>query len=295
MKPTEDRLQGFQNLMPHRIRKILLVASPYDSFILEQDGQLSDLILTELLDPNLRNVPSMVSVSSGEEALRTAHKSRFDLVITTTHLGDMHHSELARKIRKAGFKTPIVLLAIEHREPAEALARQAMPHVERVFVWQGDRRILLGILGHLEDRWNVQHDTALVGVSSIILIEDNPRYYSSFLPMLYAELMKQSKSVISEGTNLTNKLMRMRARPKILLCTTFEEAQDTYRRYRRTILGILSDVDFPRNGQMDPHAGLDFARMVREEDPELPIMLQTLDPTYIPSAKDVMADIVLKD
>ncbi len=295
MKPSEDRLQGFQNLMPHRIRKILLVASPYDSFILEQDGQLSDLILTELLDPNLRNVPSMVSVSSGEEALKAARKNRFDLVITTTHLGDMHHSELARRIREAGLKTPIVLLGIENREPAETLARQALPDIERVFVWQGDRRILLGILSHLEDRWNVQHDSGLVGVSSIILIEDNPRYYSSFLPMLYAELMKQSKSVISEGTNLTNKLMRMRARPKILLCTTFEEAEDYYRRYRRTILGILSDVDFPRNGQMDPHAGLDFARMVRAKDPELPIMLQTLDPAYVPGAKEVMADIVLKD
>lgn len=295
MKPSDYRLQGFQNLMPHRIRKILLAASPYDSFILEQDGQLSDLILSELLDPNLRNVPSMISVSSGEEALRAARRNRFDLVITTTHLGDMHHVEFARRIREAGLKTPIVLLAIENREPAEALARQAPPDIERVFVWQGDRRILLGILGHLEDRWNVQHDSGLVGVSSIILIEDNPRYYSSFLPMLYTELMKQSKSVISEGTNLTHKLMRMRARPKILLCTTFEEAEDTYLRYRRTILGILSDVDFPRGGQLDQHAGLDFARMVRRRDPELPIMLQTLDPATLLGASEVTADIVLKD
>src|SRR5437899_3213176 len=102
MKPNEDHLQGFQSLMPHRIRRILLVASPYDSFILEQDGQLSDLILTELLDPNLRNVPSMTSVSTGEEALRAAKKNRFDLVLTTMQVGDMPYGELARRIREAG-------------------------------------------------------------------------------------------------------------------------------------------------------------------------------------------------
>jgi CheY-like chemotaxis protein len=294
-RADESRRLGFQSLMPRRIRKILLAASPYDSFILEQDGQISDLILTELLDPNLRNIPTMVSVSSGEEALEAVRRSRFDLVITTTHLGDMPHGELARRMRKAGSRTPIVLLAIEHREPPEALARQASPDIERVFVWQGDRRILLGILGHLEDRWNVRHDSGGAGVSSIILIEDNPRYYSSFLPMLYAELMKQSRSVISEGTNLTSKLMRMRARPKILLCTTFEEAEQTYARYRRTILGILSDVDFPREGRMDPRAGVELARRVRAADPELPIMLHTLDPHVLAGADAGLADVVLKD
>jgi CheY-like chemotaxis protein len=295
MKPSEDRLQGFQRLMPRRVRKILLAASPYDAFILEQDGQLSDLILAELLDPNLRNVPAITSVSTGEQALAAAAKTRFDLVITTMDLGDMDHGELARRIREAGHKRAIVLLAFENREPGEALTRSSLPHIDRVFVWQGDRRILLGIIGHLEDRWNVRHDSDLVGVSSIILIEDNPRYYSSFLPMLYAELMKQSKTVIAEGTNLSNKLMRMRARPKILLCTDFEQAWRYYSRYRRYVLGIISDVDFPRRGKMNPYAGLEFARLVRARDPDLPIMLQTLDPSFVGKAEEVKAEIVLKN
>ncbi len=294
-RPAQDPLERFGRLMPRRVRRILLVASAYDSFILEQDGQLSDLILTELLDPNLRNVPSITSVSTGAEALAMAAKKRFDLVITTSELGDMGQRELARRLREAGVKTPIVLLVFENREPGRAAVPSSLPDIERVFVWQGDRRILLGIISHLEDRWNVQHDTREVGVSSIILIEDNPRYYSAFLPLLYAELMKQTKQVIAEGTNLSNKLMRMRARPKILLCTDYEEAWRSYQSYRGTVLGIIADVDFPRDGKLEPEAGLDFARAVREQDPELPIMLQTLDPQAARGAADLDAEVVLKN
>jgi CheY-like chemotaxis protein len=291
----EDRLEHFRRLMPRRVRRILLVASAYDSFILEQDGQLSDLILTELLDPNLRNVPSITSVSTGAQALAIAKKKRFDLVISTMDLGDMGQHEMARRLREAGIATPIVLLVFENRDPGVLPAPSALADIERVFVWQGDRRILLGIISHLEDRWNVKHDTRVVGVSSIILIEDNPRYYSSFLPLLYAELMKQSKNVIAEGTDLSNKLMRMRARPKILLCTDYEEAWRDYRSYQRTVLGIISDVDFPRAGRLDAQAGLDFARAVRAEDPDLPIMLQTLDPQAVQDTAGAAAEIVLKN
>ncbi|MBK7645415.1 MAG: histidine kinase [Planctomycetes bacterium] len=281
--------------MPKRVRRILLVASAYDSFILEQDGQLSDLILTELLDPNLRNVPSITSVSTGAQALEIAAKRRFDLVITTSELGDMDERELARRLRERGIATPIVLLVFENRDPSAHALESSLPDIERVFVWQGDRRILLGIISHLEDRWNVAHDTRVVGVSTIILIEDNPRYYSAFLPLLYAELMKQTRKVIAEGTNLSNKLTRMRARPKILLCSDYEEAWRTYKSYQRTVLGIISDVDFPRDGKLEPQAGLDFARAVREEAPELPIMLQTLDPQAVRGAADVGAEVVLKN
>jgi hypothetical protein len=148
---------------------------------------------------------------------------------------------------------------------------------------------------YIEDRWNVEEDVRLAGVSVIILIEDSVRYYSSFLPHLYAEVVKQLQSVIAEGVNLTHRLMRMRARPKILLAGSYEEAEAYYRRYREVVLGIISDVDFPRDGENDPLAGIDFARIVRADNPDLPILLQTTDPEYAQRAQEVGASAVLKD
>ena len=165
---------------------------------------------------------------------------------------------------------------------------------ERPFLWQGDSSLLLGIVQSHEDRLNVEHDTSRVGVSVVILIEDSVRYYSSFLPKLYAELTKQSQLVISEGINLQNKLMRLRARPKILHCIDYEQAEGYYHRYRPYVLGIISDINFPRNRRTAPDAGLDFARMVRDHDPDLPIMLQTRDEKYDEKAQELRAALVLK-
>ena len=291
----EDRLQHFQNLMPNRVRSILLVASPYDSFLLEEDGQLDEVILNEFMELNLRHVPGMTRVSTGSEALAEMRQKKYDLIISTLHLGDMPWARLARKIKRQDPELPLVMLAFDDRELSEVLANHDSNILEQVFVWQGDFRILLAIVKYVEDRWNVDEDVNLAGVSVIILIEDSVRYYSSFLPHLYTELVKQSQQVIAEGVNLTHKLMRMRARPKILLCTSYEEADRYYRKYSEFILGIISDVDFPKDGASNPHAGLDFARMVRERHPEIPIMLQTRDPDYADKAAEVGVSVVLKD
>jgi hypothetical protein len=294
LQGLEDRLQHFQNLMPHRVRNILLVASPYDSFLLEEDGQLDEVILNEFMELNLRHVPGMTRVSSGSDALAEVRGKPYDLIISTLHIGDMPWSRLAREIKRHKPDLPVVLLAFDDRELSDLLTHAKREEIDQIFLWHGDFRILLGIVKSIEDKWNVKADVELAGVSVILLIEDSVRYYSSFLPHFYTELFKQSQRVIAEGVNLTHKLMRMRARPKILMCTSYEEAEEYFHKYSKVLLGIISDVDFPRNGRPSPHAGLDFARMVRETNPDLPVMLQTRDPAYTEKAGAVRASVVLK-
>jgi len=270
------RFQGFQNLMRRRIRDVLLVSSLYDSYIFEEDGRLYELIRNEYSDLNLSHAPELTRVSNGQEAIALAkEEKRFDLIITTMHIEDMHPLQLAKEAREAGLHVPIILLAFDNRELAELIAHHDTSVFDRIFIWQGDFRLVIAIVKHLEDRMNVDHDSNQVGVQSIILIEDNIRFYSSYLPLIYTEVLKQSQSLIAEGVNLSHRFLRMRARPKILLCTTYEEAWDYFQKYHNNILGIISDVDFQRGGKSNPEAGLTFARNVKAQFSDIPILLQS--------------------
>jgi CheY-like chemotaxis protein len=291
-----NRFQGFQNLMRLRVRDILLVSSLYDLYLFEEDGRLYELIRNEYQGFNLSHSPELTRVSSGHDALRLAREERrFDLIITTLHIDDMHAVDFARMARAAGIDIPIVLLTHDNRELQYLLVNHDTTVFDRVFIWQGDFRIIIAIVKYLEDRLNAEHDTRMVGVQTIIVIEDNVKHYSSFLPIIYTELLKQSQRLISEGINLTHKFLRMRARPKILLATTHDEAQEYYTRYRDFLLGIISDVDFPRNGAQDPRAGISFARTVRADQPDLPILLMSTMADAEPEAREAGCSFVLKE
>ena len=290
------RFQGFQNLSRFRVRDILLVSSLYDSYLFEEDGRLYDLIRNEYQGLNLSHSPELTRVSSGNDALTLAkEENRFDMIITTLHVEDMHAVTFAKMVREAGLKIPIVLLGYDNRELTELFAHHDTSVFDRVFIWQGDFRIIIGIIKYIEDRLNVDNDTRVVGVQSIILIEDNIRFYSAYLPLIYTEILKQSQRLISEGINLSDKFLRMRARPKILLCTTYEEAWDYYLRYNDYVLGIVSDIDFFRNGVQDSHAGIEFARKVKKEHPDIPILLQSNLPENEEKARLVGASFLLKE
>src|ERR1041384_5415837 len=186
-------LQDFHQLMRHRIMDILLVASPYDSFILEEAGQIGERVMGEFRNLDLHYGPGLTTVATGGEALDLVREpSRFNLIISGLSLGDMNGAELARRVNALGLGIPVVLLAFDAREVKTFAAHNDLSDVERVFVWQGDARILLAIVKYVEDRRNVVHDTETMGVQVIILIEDNVRYYSSFLPSIYAELLHHS-------------------------------------------------------------------------------------------------------
>jgi CheY-like chemotaxis protein len=290
------RFQGFQNLMRLRIRDVLLVSSLYDLYLFEEDGRLYELIRNEYQGLHLSHSPELTRVSSGKEAIALAkEEKRFDLVITTLHIEDMSAQRLAALLREAGLDIPIILLAYDNRELKELVANHDTSVFDRIFIWQGDFRLIIGIIKHLEDRMNVDHDTRLVGVQSIILIEDNVRYYSSFLPIIYTEILNQSRRLLSEGINLSHKYLRMRARPKILLCDNYDQAWGYYEKYEDYILGIISDVDFPRQGEPDARAGLAFAKAVKARYPDIPILLQSVTPEHEAEAHELGASFVLKD
>ncbi len=290
------RFQGFQNLMRFRIRDILLVSSLYDLYVFEEDGRLYELIRHEYQGLNLSHSPEITRVSSGQEALTLAREeSRFDLIITTQHIEDMHAAQLAKLVKESGLNIPVILLAYDNRELIELLSHTDTSFFERIFIWTGNFRIIIAIIKHLEDKLNIDHDTRMVGVQTIILIEDNVRFYSSFLPILYNEILKQSQRLISEGINLSHKFLRMRARPKILLCSTYEEAWSYYERYEDYILGIISDIDFMRNDEQDPEAGISFAREVRKQHRDISILLQSNNPDNRSKADDLGVSFVLKD
>ena len=265
--------------MPHRVRHILLVSSLYESFTLTEDGQLNEALLRQFVDLNLSREPDLTRVSNGAEALELAKGDhRYELVITSLQLGDMNALELARRMRAAGVSAPVTLLAYDNRELTEFTARNDLSDLDRVFLWQGDAQLLIAIVKDLEDRQNVAHDSGMLGVPVILVLEDNVRFYSSFLPMLYAEMMKYARSVVAEGLNLSQKRIRARARPKILLCQSFEEAWGYFQTYRHQLLGIVSDLEFPRHGRIDPRAGVELTTRVRELEPDVPIVLQSSFP-----------------
>ena len=282
--------------MQHRVRRIILVSSLYDSFILAQDGQLDELILTEFLNLDLRNTPDLTRVSTGAEALALLDddSGRYDLIITSAYVGDMNAIELAQAVEAAGHDLPVIALAYDVRDVRDFQRRPDVSALDRIYLWQGDVRILLAIVNDVEDRLNVAHDTGEMGVQAIILIEDSVRFYSSFLPTIYVELMHHSHRLAPEGINRSRRLMRVQARPKVLLCTTFEEAWEYFTTYQREILGVISDIEFPAEGQLSPEAGVEFARKVREAQPDVSIMLQSSVAASEAMARSVGAEFLLK-
>lgn len=291
-----SKFLDFHNLIRYRIRDILLVSSLYDSYIFEEDNRLYEMIRQEYQGLNLSNSPELVQVSNGVEAINLAlEEKRFDLIITTLHIEDMSAITFAKKVREAGLDIPIILLGYDNREMNELISRGDTSIFTKVFIWQGDFRIILGIIKYLEDKINVENDTKKIGVQSIILIEDNVRFYSSYLPLIYTEVLKQSQSLISEGINLSHKFLRIRARPKILLCTSFDEAWSYFEKYQEYILGVISDVDFIREGKPDPTAGILFCKKVKEVQPDIPILLQSTNKEYEKIAIENGAKFLMKD
>jgi CheY-like chemotaxis protein len=290
-----NRFQRFQDLLRHKVHNILLASSVYDSFILAEDGRLYESLLTEYMGLNLTDAPSITRVSSGYEAVSMImEEQRFDLVITSLRLEDMPALEFARKARESGIEIPIILLTYDARALSDLTANQDTSVFDRVFIWQGDFRILLAIIKSVEDRLNLDHDTKLVGVQSIILVEDSVRFYSAYLPIIYTELMRHTQSLISEGVNPAHRMLRRRARPKILLCTTYEEAWGFFERHHENVLGIISDMEFPRGGVLDPQAGVALVQAVRSSHGDIPILLQSNDPGNKAVADKLSASFLLK-
>lgn len=291
-----NRFQGFQNLMRLRIRDILLVSSLYDLYLFEEDGRLYELIRHEYLGLQLSHSPELTRVSSAKDAIMLAQtERRFDLIITTLHVEDKNAVSFAKLIKKNKIDIPIVLLAFDNREIKTLLVQEQAKIFDNIFIWQGDYRIIIAIIKSLEDKLNLEHDTKMIGVNNIIVIEDNVRYYSSFLPLIYTEVLNQSRRLISEGINITHRFLRMRSRPKILLCSSYEEAMNYFEKYGEYTLGVISDVSFPRDGVLDPQAGIKFSDYVKKKQSDIPILLLSENDDNREFAHDVNCTFVLKN
>ncbi len=261
--------------MPHRIREVLLVSNPYDAFTLEEDGHLTEQIFVEYKAHSLSSAPRVTHSSTGSEAIALLKQRRFDLVLTMTQVADMDVVAFGRRVKEYNSRMPVVLLAMDRRELHRMYAKVPHDAIDDVFLWSGDAMILLAIIKTIEDRKNVEHDISVADVRVIIIIEDSPRYYSSFLSLLYSELMSQSRSLYKEGINRLHRLMYMKSRPKILHATTYEEGMELFHKFQRNVLAVISDVRIPRNGKSDPEAGLELIRQLRRHDQDLPVLVQS--------------------
>jgi len=282
-------------LMAWRVRSILVVSSLYDSFTFQEDGNLTEMLVSEYLELNLGYAPAIDRVSTAPEAIRRVRDDPPDLLISMSRVGGMDVIEFSQAVKAIAPELPLVLLAYDTRELVLLKARADRASVERIFVWQGDARLFLAVIKHIEDRMNARHDADVAGVKSIILVEDSVRFYSAYLPMLYTELVKQTQALMAEGVNRMQKLIRMRARPKILLASTYEEVAGLLDEYREHVLGVIVDARFPRGGRTDPQAGGEFARLVKAADPTIPVLMQSSEAANESIAREVGAAFIDKN
>lgn len=270
---------AFINLMKKRIYNVLLIASNYDSFVLEGDGRIDEQIFIEYVSLSLRYPPQFIQVSSEAEAMKVLENQNIDLIITMLSMGKSENFDSAKRIKAQYPQKPIVVLTSFSREVTLTLANEDLSVIDYVFCWLGNADILLAIIKLIEDRMNAENDVKEVGVQVILLVEDSIRFYSSYLPNIYKIIFKQSKAFMTEGLNEHQMMLRMRGRPKILLATNYEEAVSYYEKYKNNLLGIITDTSYPRNGSEDRQAGIRLVEKVKRDDEFMPILMQSSDLT----------------
>lgn len=268
----------FHELMSVKVKDILLVSSPYDAYILEEDGSLASRIINEYSGLNLSQPPRVTRVSSAREALETLDRKRFDMVITMPHVGEMDAYTFGLAVKKRKPHLPVNLLAHSLRGVYPPPENADPSGIDKIYVWTGNSDLLLALVKNAEDRMNVNHDTRRARVRVLILVEDSPIYYSTFLPLIYKEIVQQTQAVLEAGLNEEHRLLTMRARPKILHAETYEEALNLFRQFKPYLFGILSDARILRENELDSEAGFELLREIRQEIPDLPLLMLSSEP-----------------
>jgi len=266
---------SFNLLMQRRIHKVLLISSSYDSFMLEEDGRIDEQIFNEYVSLNLRYPPIFILANTTEKAFEILRTENIDLVISMLRIGGSDTFSFASEIKKLYPSVPIVVLTHFSREVSMRLEKEDLTAIDYVFCWLGNADLLLAIIKLIEDRMNVNYDVEVVGVQTILLVEDSIRYISSYLPNIYKIIFLQSKEYMREALNEHQQMLRMRGRPKILLATNYEQAIELYEKYRFNMLGIISDITYKRKGVKDKLAGIKLCQKVREDDEFMPFLLQS--------------------
>lgn len=285
----------FSHLMYKRVNKVLLLCSKYDAFILEEDGRIDEQIFKEYVRLNLRYPPHFIHVTTEVEALRILEDQPIDLVINMLSMSSMDPFEFSKKVKTDYPELPVVLLTTMSRENTLKIASDDLSSVDYVFSWLGHADLLLAIVKLIEDKINADYDVNQVGVQAILLVEDSITFYSSYLPNIYNIIITQSKTFTHEGLNEYQKTVRLRGRPKILFAKNYEEAWELFKKYQHNILGIISDISYPREGRKDEFAGLVLCKMVREEDKTIPFLLQSTNMKNQRFAEEMRAGFIHKN
>ncbi|OAV67938.1 phosphoenolpyruvate synthase [Bacteroidales bacterium Barb4] len=286
---------SFASLMNKRIYNVLLIATKYDAFMLEDDGRVDEQIFNEYTSLSLRYPPRFTQVTGKEEALAELNSRSFELIICMPNMDDRDMFAAPKEIKKHYPAIPIVVLTPFSKEVRKRLADEDTEAVDYVFSWLGNAELLLAIIKLIEDSMNIPDDTANVGIQIILLVEDSVRFYSSTLTHLYKFVLEQSREFSKEALNDHQRTLRMRGRPKIMLARTYEEAVALFDQYRNNILGIISDMSFTNKGVKDPFAGRAFGQYVRDSGLTIPFILQSSEASNAVIAEDLGASFIDKN
>jgi hypothetical protein len=292
----DPRFKLFHELMARKVRDVLLISTPYDAWIMQEDGRLSERIVNEYRGLNLSHPPRLNWVSTVDLALAALEHTHYDLVIIMARAADREAYSIGEKIKKKKPQLRVALLT--HRAPIDQQVRPSwkIPTVvDEIFVWSGNTDILLAMIKCAEDAWNINHDTAVAGIRVIILVEDSPAYISALLPILYKQLVIQAQTVMEEGLNEEHRLLAMRARPKVLIAGAYEEARQFFEKYEPFVLGVISDARIPRNGLLDGSAGVDLLMEIKQKRFDIPRLLCSAESGNASKAKEISAVFVDKN
>ncbi|MEN6619867.1 MAG: PEP/pyruvate-binding domain-containing protein [Rikenellaceae bacterium] len=291
---------NYKTLMQIRIRKILMICSSYDAYTLEEDGRIEDQIYKEYVDLNLSNPPTFRWVTSSVDALKLLDSDNdFDLIISMFNVGELDVFNFSKKYKEDFPDIPFVLLTNFSKELSRIIENEDCSGIDHIFSWHGNADLILAIIKLFEDRMNADDDILGAGVQSILLVEDSIRYYSTYLPAIYKLVLLQSAEFLKEALNEQQQKLRKRARPKILLATNYDEAVYIYERYKKNLLGVISDVGFVIH-KNDPaiseklDAGIDLCKMIKNDDPHMPFLLQSSQENMRDIANELGVGFILK-
>ncbi len=295
-KPQKSNLSIFHDLMPFKISEILLVATAYDAYILEREGQIFEQIYGEYYQLNISSAPRITSVFSVDDAVEEIETGRFDLAIVVTGINKEMPLALSKKIREISPKLPILLLINNNNQiKLYAGMKESLVDVDKMFVWNGDSSIFLAMIKYIEDSINAENDTTKGDVRVILVVEDSIRYYSRYLPTLYSVIISEVHRLISgEDVDARYKILKMRARPKVLLASTYEEALALFEKYYDYMLCLITDVAFPIEGKINSCAGKKLVEHVKGKL-TVPVLVQSSDPGNMNFARDNNLDYIDKN
>ena len=293
-KHNSDR-DIYHDLMPYKVREILLVANLYDAYIIEKEGRFFEQLTGEYYQLNLSSAPRITGVSSPEEALEKLQFHHYDLVILMLGIDKQTPIQLSQIIKQI-YPTMPVLLLLNNSSDVGVFENKKLTCIDKIFVWNGDSKVFLAMVKYIEDLENIENDTKIGLVRVILLVEDSSRYYSRFLPILYSIVIEQTQRLIEEvNTDNLYKILRMRARPKILLVSSYEEAMEYFNKYKEYLLCVVTDVKYEKNNKLDEHAGLKLTEYIKNELPDLPVLIQSSEPSNATNAFKLKATFVNKN